>query len=173
MPAVRTPAAHTTVRAGDPLGFVAVLDRHAACVDVGDPPALADVHADVASPSAALAEVGSLNAGTTRSPASSRITCAARGIDAPEIALHCVAREDRELAGDLNSGRAAADDDERQPLVPRGGVVRSLGLLEGAEDLVAEVDRIRERLQPGALTSCHSSWPKYDVSPPQARIRLS
>ena len=148
MPAVRTPAAQTTVRVAIRSVSLADLDRHAACVDVGDHRVLAHRHAELAEllgrlRRGRLAERGDhALAGVEQDhPRRARV-------DPPEVALHRVAREDRELPGDLDAGRPAADDDERQPLVAGGGIGSALGLLEGAEDPVAEVDRVLERLQP-------------------------
>ena len=68
--------------------------------------------------------------------------------DAREVLCDRLPRQDRERARHLDAGRAAADDRERQPLRAGLGVGRPLGLLERAEDPVAQVDRVRERLQP-------------------------
>ena len=65
-----------------------------------------------------------------------------------------------ERAGDLHAGRAAADDDEGQPLAASSGVGVALGLLERAEDAGAQVDGVVERLQPEGDAPRHSSLPK-------------
>ena len=124
-----------------------------------------------ASPSAALADSFSLKAGTTRSPASTRITLAF----VVSIREKSCRRPWAMIASDpacLDPRRAAADDGERQPLLPGGWVGGPLGLLEGGEDLVAQPDDVARVFRP-KVTSFHSSLPKYEVSAPQARIRLS
>ena len=55
--------------------------------------------------------------------------------------------EDGERSGDLHPGGSATDDGERQPLIPRLPVARSLRLLERAVDAVAQVKGVAERLQ--------------------------
>ena len=62
------------------------------------------------------------------------------GVDPPEGALHR-ARGDCELAGDLHAGGTPADDDERQPFGPLGRIVGAFGLLEGAIEAPAQVER--------------------------------
>ena len=132
---------------GDPLGLLSDPDRHAACVDVGDHRALADGDAEVAELLARLGGGRFAERGDHALAGVEQDHPGGARVDPPEVASHRVARQDRELPRDLHSGRPAADDDEGEPLVPGGGVVRPLGLLEGAEDPVAEVNRVAERLQ--------------------------
>ena len=54
----------------------------------------------------------------------------------------------RELTCDLHARRAAAHDDERQPLGAFARIVRALRRLEGAVKAVSQLDRVRQRLQP-------------------------
>ena len=54
----------------------------------------------------------------------------------------------RELTCDLHARRAAAHDDERQPLGAFARIVRALRRLESAEEAVSQLDRVRQRLQP-------------------------
>ncbi len=56
--------------------------------------------------------------------------------------------DDPQLAGQLHAGRAAADHHERHPLRCSIWIARALGLLECAVDPIAQVERVRERLQP-------------------------
>ena len=72
-------------------------------------------------------------------------------IDAAEFAAQRVARDLGERAGELDAGRAAADDDEGEP----GGALApdrfALGVLEGGEDARADLERVVERLQAGRV----------------------
>ena len=108
--------------------------------------------------SATFPESLSLNAATTRSPASSRITRAPRRVDPPEVALHRAGR-DRELPRDLDARRPAADDDERQPLGAFVRVIRALGLFEGAVEALRRSMASATVFSP-YVTSRHSSLPK-------------
>src|SRR5205814_5116779 len=73
----------------------------------------------------------------------------ARGarVDLAEVAAQRIPGELGDLPGHLDAGRAAADDDERQPASPLLFVGLDLGGLERAEDPVADRERARERLQ--------------------------
>src|SRR4029079_6905987 len=51
----------------------------------------------------------------------------------------------------LDAGRAAADDDERQPLGPSGGVVLPLGRLERDQDPAADLEGGVERPEAGRV----------------------
>ena len=117
------------------------------------------VDAQLGQPAATFPDSFSLNAGTTRSPASSRITRASLGVDARNSRFIVERGDDRELARDLHPGRPAADDDEGQPLVPRGRVVAALGLLERAEEALRRSTASASVFSPHE-TSAHSSWPK-------------
>ena len=145
--AARTPAAQITVRAGirsvapptsivTPCGSISVARAPSRTVTPSSARYLA-----------ALADSFSLNAGTTRSPASSRITRALAGSIRAKLRFGMLIGEDGERSGDLHPGGSAADDGERQPLVPRLPVARSLRLLERAVDAVAQVEGVAERLQ--------------------------
>src|SRR6185503_17522666 len=68
-------------------------------------------------------------------------------IDAAELALQRVPRDLRQRAGQLDAGRAAADDDEREASRAPRGIGLALGALEGEQDARADVERIFERLQ--------------------------
>ncbi len=66
------------------------------------------------------------------------------GVDALEVVLQRVTRELADLAGDLDPGRAAADDDERQLSVAVRALGRDLGALERVQDPRAHRDRALE-----------------------------
>ena len=68
---------------------------------------------------AALADSFSLNAGTRRSPASSRITRALAGVDSRETAPCMLSARIASAPATSTPGGSAADDGERQPLVAR------------------------------------------------------
>ena len=68
-------------------------------------------------------------------------------IDLAEVAAQDIARQLRDLAGDLDAGRAGADHDERQPRAPAVRILLQLGRLEGGEDAAADVERAGQRLQ--------------------------
>ena len=63
--------------------------------------------------------------------------------------LECSPRQFGDLAGDLDAGGAAADDDEREPRPTNVRVALELGHLERAEDPCPLRERVRERLHPG------------------------
>ena len=69
-------------------------------------------------------------------------------VDPAEVALEGVAGEFGDLPGDLDAGRAAADDDERQPRAAGAGVVLGLGHLERAEDPAPQLQGVVDRLHP-------------------------
>ena len=56
------------------------------------------------------------------------------GVDAAEVALQTEAGQLRDLTGDLDAGRTAADHHEPEPRVSGVGIHLVLGHLEGAED---------------------------------------
>ena len=58
----------------------------------------------------------------------------AAGVGDSIVPVQRVTRELGDLTGHLDSGRAAADDDERQPRLARLRVVLGLGGLEGRQD---------------------------------------
>ena len=62
------------------------------------------------------------------------------GVDRAEIALERVVRDLAERAGQLDAGRAAADDDERHPGAPPLGVGLALGGLEGDQDPAPDLE---------------------------------
>ena len=134
--------------AGDPLLGLTILDRDSSRVDLGHPRVLTDGHAEFVQPLRGLGRCGFAErrdhalAGIEQDhPSSPRV-------DPPEVALHRVAGEDRQLSADLHPGRARADNHERQPLILGRGIGRPLGLLEGAENPVAEVHRVPQSLEP-------------------------
>ncbi len=87
------------------------------------------------------------NVPSSRSVASTSSTFALRVSAIAVVAVQRVARELGDLARHLDAGRAAADDDERQPRCARLRVVLDLGRLEGREDPRAQVERAGQRLQ--------------------------
>ena len=58
-------------------------------------------------------------------------------------------RDLRQRAGELDAGRSAADDDERQQAPLRVGIGLALGRLERQQHPPPDLERIVERLQPG------------------------
>ena len=70
------------------------------------------------------------------------------GVDPTKVSPHGVAGQDRELTRDLDTGRSTAHDHKGKALIAHRNVRRTLGFLEGAEDPIAEIDGIAERLQP-------------------------
>ena len=85
--------------------------------------------------------------GRTRSSASTRTIRAWRRVDRAEVALQGVLGDLAERAGQLDAGRAAADDDERHPLGPADRVGFPLGRLEGDEDPPPDLGRVVDRLE--------------------------
>ena len=82
----------------------------------------------------------------TRGPASTRIqrtpvTRAAR------VQVEDVGDEVLQLGEALQARVARADEDVGQELAPRGAVLERLGLLERAQDVVAQRDRLGQRLE--------------------------
>lgn len=74
------------------------------------------------------------------------------GIDAA-IASSSFTKEDIELAGDLDAGEAAADDDEVQGFAAAFGIVQSIGEFEHGNGAIAETDGITHVLDfKGILT---------------------
>ena len=80
-------------------------------------------------------------------PASTRTMRARRRVDGAEFVAQRLARDLRERARQLDAGRAAADQHERQQLaLPRGSRL-ALGALEGQQHATAHLERVLERLQ--------------------------
>ena len=69
------------------------------------------------------------------------------GTDRPEVALERVAGDLAERPGQLDPGRAAADEHERHPLAAPLRVGLALGGLEGDEDLAADLGRVLDGLE--------------------------
>ena len=67
--------------------------------------------------------------------------------DRAEVAPQRVVRDLAERAGELDAGRAAADDDERHPRPPPLGIGLALGGLERDEDPAADLRRVVDRLE--------------------------
>ena len=68
-------------------------------------------------------------------------------VDRAEVAPQGVFRDLAERAGELDPGRAAADDDERHPLGPADRIGFTLGRLEGDEDPPSDLRRVVDRFQ--------------------------
>ena len=68
-------------------------------------------------------------------------------VDRAEVALQGVFRDLAESAGQLDPGRATADDDERHPLGPADRIGFTLGRLEGDEDPPSDLGRVLDRFQ--------------------------
>src|SRR5262249_23813715 len=93
----------------------------------------------------------------------------ATGIDVAEVTPQRVPCQLGDLAGHLDAGGAGADDDEREPGVPRRCVWLALGGLEGGEESAANGECTLERLE-----RCRpSSWPKSEYCEPPATISVS
>ena len=69
--------------------------------------------------------------------------------DRPEVALERVVRDLAERPGQLDAGRAAADDDERHPLASPLGIGFALGRLEGDQDPSPDLGRVLDGLEAG------------------------
>ena len=159
---------------GDPLVCPPALDRHPVGVDRRDPRcSRARVTPSAASSRAAFAESFSLNAGTTRSPASSRITSRPLGSIRGSRASSRGGRGSRAAPATSTPVGPPPTTDEREPLVPGGRVGRPLGLLERAEDAVAQLDRVGKRLQAAGRVSATRRGRSRRSRAPQATIRLS
>ena len=91
------------------------------------------------------------SAGSTRPPPRPGATRARRRVDAAEVVAQRVARDLGERAGQLDAGRPAADDDERQPGRRASASALALGRLERAQDAPPELQRVLDRLQPGRV----------------------
>ena len=126
--------------------FTLGLVGHAALVDVRDSRALANGHAEVGQVVGDFLGEPGAEGGDHPLAGVEQDHPSRRRVDPPEGVPHG-ARRDRELAGDLDTGGTAADDDERHPLGPPGRIVRALGLFEGAVEAIAQVDDVGERLQ--------------------------
>jgi hypothetical protein len=59
-------------------------------------------------------------------------------------------RKLHDLAGELDAGGAGADDHERQPHGPQLRIGLALSHFERAEDPPAQLQRVVDRLHPGA-----------------------
>jgi hypothetical protein len=130
----------------DPLALTVGLVGHAALVDLRDAGALANGYAELGEVVGdSLRKLGAKGGDHPLAGVEQDHPCRRR-VDPPEGAPHG-ARGDRELAGDLDTGGTAADDDERHPLGPLGRIVRALCLFEGAVETVAQIDDVGERLQ--------------------------
>src|SRR5205085_11540978 len=73
-------------------------------------------------------------------------------VDAAELVGERVLGDLAHGAGHLDTGRAAADDDEAQPRMTFRLDGRTLGALECADDARADVERVGERLQSRRVT---------------------
>ena len=71
------------------------------------------------------------------------------GADVPEVLPQRLARDLGERAGQLDAGRSAADDHERQQAPLHGGVRLPLRRFERQQHPPPDLERIVERLQPG------------------------
>ena len=69
------------------------------------------------------------------------------GVDPAEIPRHGVAGEFGHGAGQLDAGRAAADDDEGEQAAALLGIGRDLGALEGEQQPAADVGRVLDGLE--------------------------
>ena len=69
-------------------------------------------------------------------------------MDAPKILRERLPRDFGQRAGELNTRRPAADDDEGQKPALRVGIVLPLGRFEREQHTPPDVQRIVQRLQP-------------------------
>ena len=109
----------------------------------------------------ALPDSAGENVVRTRSAASISRIRAERGSIARKSPSKCVARELGDLAGDLDAGRAGADDGEGQPLGAGVGVGLGLGGLERAQDWLRTTSALSSDFT-SAANSLQSSCPKYE-----------
>ena len=65
-------------------------------------------------------------------------------IEVAEVATDCVAGDLRDRTGQLDAGRTAADDDERQQRLTLRGVRFALGAFEGEENAAPHLERVGE-----------------------------
>ena len=78
---------------------------------------------------------------------------ACRGVDGAEFVAQRLARDFRQRAGQLDAGRTAADEHERQQLLPPRRIRFALGALERQQDAAANLERILERLEARARSA--------------------
>ena len=97
----------------------------------------------------ARSESSSENVVSTRGAASSRTTCAFDGIDPPEVAAHGGAADVGNGARQLDTGRSAADDHEREVGALRVRIELVFCELECDEHAAPHLGRLLERFQPG------------------------
>ena len=168
-----TPAAQTTVCASMRSRAVARPHVDAGRVDVDDPRAHHQLHADVdGARGQPPPERRSPNVVSGSLPPSTSSTRTVAGIEGAELAAQASRRQLADLPRDLDAGRAGADDHDREPLLLLGRV--------GATSAISNAPKIRRFSSsassmvfiPGA-NSANSSCPKYDCPAPAATIRLS
>ena len=94
-------------------------------------------------------------------------------VEAGELALHVVAGEHRQLAGDLDAGRGRRRSPRRSGTAPRWRRRSRARPPRTTRGCARAARRRRSSVFSANDVCCHSSCPKYDVSAPQATIRLS
>jgi hypothetical protein len=72
-------------------------------------------------------------------------------VEAAELAFQRVARDLGEHAGHLHAGGARADDHEGEPRGALHGVGFALGMLEGEQDALTDLERVLDGLQAGRV----------------------
>ena len=109
--------------------------------DVGHGGALADLdaHAARAAPRAFARELLGKGREDAR-PGLDEDDARVPRVDRPEVEHEHVPRDLGDRPGELDAGRAAADEDERQQRAAPRGIGLALGLLEGEEDPAADLD---------------------------------
>ena len=132
-----------------PDGAVGVLDGDAVAVDVGDHGVELDLDAHLLQPGLRLEAELLAHRRQHRGRGVEQDDVRLGGIDVPEAALEGLVGQFLDLAGHLDAGRTGADDDEGQQLLAALGVAGALGLLEGAEDAAAQLQRVVDRLHAG------------------------
>ncbi len=122
--------------------------RTSSLVDVDRPACSSGRRPRAARAGAAPTPTGPADRAAGRGPcASTRMIRASAGRIAAEIALERVARDLAEGAGELDAGRAAADEHERHPFAAAFRVGLAFGGLERDEDPPADLGRVLDGLE--------------------------
>ena len=161
-----TPAAHRIV----PASIDLVAHVHLACLDLRHQLPVHTATPSRSSARRANAESGSGYVGSTCGPPSTRMIRAVSGSNRPEVVRERVPRNLRQRAGQLDAGRPAADDHERQQPSLSRSILLALRLLEREQHPRRISSASSSVFSPGACGR-HSSCPKYAWPRPAATIR--
>src|SRR5262249_46012897 len=138
--------------AGDALRVaVSPLDCHAGRVDPGHGAAGVDGYAEAPQRPLGFCRQRGWEARQYKIGGLDEQDASATGIDVAEVTPQRVPCQLGDLAGHLDAGGAGADDDEREPGVPRRCVWLALGGLEGGEESAANGECTLERLDLGGV----------------------